>query len=111
MKIWLDDERPAPDGWEWAKNHADFLALIQYPPEIDAVSFDHDMGDGWPSGYDSARSLLKRLIEWDLPLPPFTEIHSQNPVGAARIRELLEDYERTYHFNHDEIANFFSSDE
>ena len=48
MKLWIDDERPAPYGWTPATSFDDAKALLQdaiLNRTLDAVSFDHDLGD------------------------------------------------------------------
>jgi hypothetical protein len=59
------------------------------------ISFDHDLGDNIPTGYD----LAKWLVDTDLDsgfMPDNFEflIHSANPVGAANIQGLLTCYLR-----------------
>jgi hypothetical protein len=52
MKIWLDDERPAPKGWTWVKDGRDCIGLLaglqtdpQQRHELTHMSFDHDLAD------------------------------------------------------------------
>lgn len=56
MKLWIDDIRPAPDGWVWAKtlDSALRLYLMEAP---DVISFDHDLGG------DETSMPLAKLIE------------------------------------------------
>lgn len=44
MKLWLDDERPAPDGWQWVKT-ADEAIYALRDNLITHMSFDHDLAD------------------------------------------------------------------
>lgn len=54
---------------------------------FDIVSFDHDLGEGEPSGLDCARFMLAHLAPESL--PTMCIVHSQNPVGAmALVQEL-----------------------
>lgn len=47
MKLWLDDERPAPEGWYWVKTAAAAIACLldQGDDPITHMSFDHDLAD------------------------------------------------------------------
>lgn len=47
MKLWLDDERPAPEGWYWVKTAAAAVACLldQADDPITHMSFDHDLAD------------------------------------------------------------------
>lgn len=57
------------------------------------ISFDHDLGDGEPTGKDIANW----LIEYDLDhrtMPPDFQfyVHSRNPVGKQNIESILKSY-------------------
>lgn len=63
MKLWLDDERPAPEGWVWAKTANEAIHLLESMRsaplhqelwdhqgmsdfwKISHMSFDHDLAD------------------------------------------------------------------
>lgn len=83
-KLWLDDERPAPEGWEWVKDANEAYTIIRSGVVTEA-SLDHDLGNEPYTGY-----WLLHRIERDkfagIPynLPTFT-IHSANPVGRKNM--------------------------
>lgn len=114
MKLWLDDVRRAPEGWEWAKTVADAKRFLEIDI-VDECSLDHDLGacaacmDGktdeeWftlvgqgqamphcdhvGTGYDLCLWMAE-TGHWP-PLPP--KVHSLNPVGAARMRGVITRY-------------------
>lgn len=61
MKLWLDDERPAPEGWTWVKTVTDCLFhLLQF--EVTDLSLDNDLG--LPGLFNEGREVVKRLVEW-----------------------------------------------
>ena len=85
IKYWLDDERPAPEGWIQATSLQEFaLYLAEKPWLPDNVSFDHDLGTGDISGMTCLRLLEKVDKE------RFTTVsfHTANPVG----RENMESF-------------------
>jgi hypothetical protein len=43
VRLWLDDVRPAPDGWTWCRSTADAKVLMQAGP-VEEMSLDHDLG-------------------------------------------------------------------
>lgn len=90
LKIWVDDLRPAPEGYEWCKNFRSAIATIicfaLYEGGIDILDLDHDLGDG-QSGYDIA----KYLVENDINIGTI-RVHSMNPVGKKNIEQLLTRY-------------------
>lgn len=45
IRLWIDDVRLPPAGWEWAKTSEEAMQLITNEDiEISEVSFDHDLG-------------------------------------------------------------------
>lgn len=98
-KLFVDDERfPPNDGGNWsiARDICDVESLIVSKGSPEFISFDHDLGDHTPTGFDIA----KQLVEWDMDHPNLFKfphnfdfyVHSQNPVGAVNIRRYLNNY-------------------
>src|SRR4051812_6687812 len=56
MKLWLDDERPEPQGFVRARTSEEAITLLlTHRGEIEILSLDHDLG-GEDTGY--------RVISW-----------------------------------------------
>ncbi len=93
MKLWLDDLRPVPYGYEGAKSVNEAKKLIQEAEhngiEIEALDLDHDLGDYADQGGDAIR-LLDWLAERGTFYP--VEIHTVNPVGRANMERILARY-------------------
>lgn len=94
IKIWIDDVRPAPEGYVWCKSVNDAITEIiydelniEYEGEIYLISLDHDAGDYASDGGDYIR-LLDWLEETGRNYP--IHIHSMNPVGIANMRRIIE---------------------
>ena len=94
MKIWLDDERPMPDGFDvHARTFDEAISFIENN-DVELISFDHDLGaEENGTGYDvanwiEAEAYLGMLpkIEW--------RIHSGNPVGRDNIRRAMENADK-----------------
>lgn len=96
-KIFIDDERfPNEEGSIFiVRNMFEFKHVIsnrKYFPMF--VTFDHDLGEGEPTGYD----ICKLMTELDLdnicnfPKGFEFDVHSQNPVGKRNIEQLLNGY-------------------
>lgn len=92
MKIYLDDVRPTPIGWTAAKNFSEFKALIdgaqQSGEPIEAVSFDNDLGEGEPEGYDVTKWLAEHHPECIVGEGILT-VHSANPVARQAIEGFI----------------------
>ena len=84
MKIYLDDVRPAPDGWILARWPSEVIDYIK-TGKVTHVSLDHDLGDDSKgTGYDVLTYLEGQARAYDGPLPTIF-IHTANPVARARM--------------------------
>lgn len=96
MRLWVDDVRPAPEGYVWCKEVLDTIGLIESvePPyyffgeneRIELIDIDHDAGVYSAFGGDYIR-LLDWLEETGRNYP--IRIHSANPVGVANMRRII----------------------
>ena len=111
MKIWLDDCRPAPEGYVWVKTVDEAIFEIERRNRefdvcwkhyifgwcdreklekridiwrIDEISCDNDLGENEHEGY--------KLLDWleatsrNYPI----HIHTANPVARERMRAIIE---------------------
>ena len=89
MKLWIDDWRPAPQGYIWAKSvkqaKLDILDREELAP-FEMLDLDHDAGDYVKDGGDYIK-LLDWLEETGRNYP--IRIHSQNPVGVQNMRAII----------------------
>lgn len=93
MKIWLDDLRPAPEGWTWIKTVAEAIHLLE-TETVEEISLDHDLGDrGEPeqTGYDVTLHMAARAFEGKS-VPGLVRIHSANSVGCERMEGVIRRY-------------------
>lgn len=110
MKLWVDDIRPAPDGYIWCKSvdeakeeivHIEFCQTLnelseKYKPlinndgkdhTVELIDIDHDAGDYANDGGDYIK-LLDWLEATDRNYP--IHIHSMNTVGVQNMRAIIE---------------------
>ena len=85
MKIWLDDNRPAPDGWIWVKTAGDAVGYLAMGTVTD-ISLDNDLGDinVVGDGYMVAQYIEEQAYIGGLP-PLNIIVHTQNPVQGAKM--------------------------
>lgn len=100
MKLWIDDVRPAPEGYVWCKSVNEAIKAIVDTEEyakiprmfdcnfsITLLNIDHDAGDYVFDGGDYIK-----LLDWleetgrDYPI----HIHSQNIVGVENMRAIIQ---------------------
>lgn len=98
MKLWIDDVRPAPEGYMWVKTVNDAIRYIRIYGDyidfdntlvdcIELIDIDHDAGDYARYGGDYIK-LLDWLEETGRSYP--IRIHSKNPVGIANMRAIIQ---------------------
>jgi hypothetical protein len=89
MNLWVDDIRPAPKGWIWAKSYKAAMRLLnQYDWDFDIISLDHDLG-GEKTGYDILCAIEARAEEYQN-YKPFVGVHTANPVAAQKMIMVAE---------------------
>ena len=114
MKLWIDDVRPAPEGYVWCKSVNEAIEFFKrrdkavrrleryaydiFPEdkefldiamdyEIELIDIDYDAGDYVSDGGDYIK-----LLDWleatgrNYPI----RIHSANPVGVQNMRRIIK---------------------
>lgn len=91
MKLWIDDLRPAPEGWQWARSVNEAKEMLLDAENrgilVELMDLDHDAGDYAGQGGDYIR-LLDWLEETGRSYP--LRIHSFNPVGRENMLRIAE---------------------
>lgn len=89
MKIYLDDERFAPEGWDLIRHPGDCIALINEAwGEVEELSLDHDLGPDVMTGYDVLCWIEEQIVVHNR--PPFpVSLHTANPIGRQRMNLVL----------------------
>ena len=105
MKLWIDDVRPAPEGYVWCKTVNDAMDSIVLREKwnglpwvygtddneiirpYELIDIDHDAGDYVQYGGDYIK-LLDWLEETGRSYP--IRIHSMNVVGVQNMRAIIE---------------------
>lgn len=112
ISLWLDDVRPAPDGWTRVKtvDEAKFYLSLE-DGRVQRASLDHDLGacedctavehtvpygNPWNgcmpncshfgTGYDLV-CWMEETGHWPIEKPV---VHSMNPEGARRMRQVID---------------------
>ncbi|TCJ16910.1 hypothetical protein E0L93_09415 [Rubrobacter taiwanensis] len=88
MRVWLDDLRPAPGGWEWARTVEEAIISLLSENEVKEMSLDHDLGEGIEEGY----ALCLWMAEHGVWPTRRIAVHSANPPGAERMCGVIERY-------------------
>lgn len=97
MKVFVDDIRKCPEGWELARTNTDALRMLATQP-VEEISIDHDM-----CFLDRKKHILEMAAETFKPVvyylavmpkdrrPQKIVLHSANPVGAHEMMRILQD--------------------
>ena len=95
MKLWIDDVRPAPEGYIWSKSVNQAKTAIKtyelnYYDYGVLIDIDHDAGAEVTDGGDYIK-LLDWLEANNIVNEKFTfHIHSMNPVGIQNMRAIIQ---------------------
>ena len=93
MKLYVDDERTAPEGWEQAYNYKQAIEYLENN-EVTHLSLDHDLGSSLgATGYDIMKWIEFQVFTEDFPLPEIT-FHTANPTGRENMQRALDSIKR-----------------
>ena len=93
IKIWLDDERPAPEGYVHCHSVNEVINRINQSEidkvYIDLLDLDHDLGDYAKDGGDGIK-----LVDWLAETKKFypIKLHTMNPVGRENMQREIDRY-------------------
>jgi hypothetical protein len=85
MRLWVDDERSAPEGWFVAETSQGAIAFLQDYLDghvfgvLEEISLDHDLG-----GDDTGMKVLDWMVEHNV-WPKTLTIHTSNPPARQRM--------------------------
>ena len=85
--LWLDDCRPAPDGWTWCKTVPEAMILLA-TDKVFQASLDHDLGLHMPTGYDLCLWMAE-TGHWPN-ITPY--VHSNNAMYSGKMSRLIWRY-------------------
>jgi hypothetical protein len=98
MKIWVDDVRPAPEGYVWCKSVREVKdtilvlelhATVHESNRVELIDLDYDSGDYEKDGGPYIK-LMDWLVERETLYP--LAFHSQNCVGMENMKRMYRRY-------------------
>ena len=93
MKVWLDDMRPAPEGWThilWPQEAVELLVK----GNVTHISLDHDLGDdAHGTGYDVLLWIEQATMMSSF-RPPMMAVHSANVSARQKMLAAIAKIER-----------------
>lgn len=94
MKLFVDDERPAPEGWTLAKTSREALTILNLAHRADtpleAISLDHDLSTVMYED-DTTKPVMYWMCEnewW----PNELYVHTANPCGEEWLVGMAKRY-------------------
>ena len=89
MKLYLDDEREAPEGWVRVRRPGEAIRLLK-AGGVSELSLDHDLGnERRGTGYDVVLWIEKAVATSGF-VPPMMTVHSSNASARAKMEAGLE---------------------
>jgi hypothetical protein len=90
MKLYLDDERIAPDGWVQVRWPDKTIKLLKGGC-VTHLSLDHDLGDDQRgTGYDVLLWIEQEVASHKFTPPAKIDVHSANPAARKRMLAAIE---------------------
>lgn len=84
MKLYLDDERKTPEGWERAYHVHEVIEKLK-TGKVEMLSLDNDLGSGEPEGYEAICWIEKEVFTNPSFVPPTILIHTANRAAKDRM--------------------------
>lgn len=107
FRLFVDDEREAPEGWTPAMTVSNALTMLELlrvnrNAEFTAVSLDYDLGFGNEFDYETGFEALTTIpiLQWMAEKnfwPTEIYVHSANQDGEEILLDALEQYGKTTH--------------
>ena len=89
MKLYLDDEREAPEGWVRVRRPGEAIRLLK-AGGVSELSLDHDLGnERRGTGYDVVLWIEKAVATSGF-VPPMMTVHSSNASARAQMEAGLD---------------------
>ena len=93
MKVYLDDERPTPEGWVSVRWPEEAISLLE-GGQVTDLSLDHDLGDdAHGTGYDVLLWLEEAVATRGF-MPPRVRVHSANSSARQKMELAIARIER-----------------
>jgi hypothetical protein len=91
---WKDQAMYRDAEWIIARNWYDVLEIVITMGLPSIISFDHDLGDNTPTGYDIAKRLSELIMNAKYEIPENFQfyVHSKNPVGKQNIENYMNNF-------------------
>lgn len=92
IQLWVDDQRSPPSEFNaHAETYGEAIKYLE-SGKVVAISLDHDLGEE-KTGYDVARWIEEKAFQGVIPRIRWS-VHSENPVGRARIAQALHNADK-----------------
>jgi hypothetical protein len=92
VKLFVDDLRDPPEGWEVARTSREAVALLK-SGQVTELSLEHDFHKHDFHSGNTTRPIVIWMIIHDV-WPEIVRCHTTNPVGREWIERMISRYKR-----------------
>jgi hypothetical protein len=93
MRIYMDDARTTPTGWDRTYTVEETIAKLE-TRQVTDLSLDNDLGEGQQEGY-KVLDWLEETVYFDMTFPiPMVTVHSSNASRVEYMHRVLSSIER-----------------
>ncbi len=109
MKVFLDDERTAPDGWVQVRWPDEAIELLK-SGDVDELSLDHDLGDDdRGTGYTVLLWLEEQVLVHGMQPPKKIVVHSANTSARQKMEAAIKVISE-HELPHSPVGIFYDSE-
>lgn len=95
MKIYLDDERATPSGWQRTYWPDEVIALLKDPTnQVEEISLDHDLGDDERGTGYHVLLWIEEAVATQGFKPPKLGVHSANSSARAKMEQAIDQIQK-----------------
>ena len=101
INIYLDDERPTPEGWLRANNVSECISLLtEHRDNVEILSLDWYLGWDAPHG-DEVLTWLEAQFEAGYSIPKFIYVHTASAEHSRLMRFRANALRRAHRAKHE----------
>ena len=90
MKLWVDDEREAPEGWTWVRTSEEAITHLANRM-VTEMSLDYTLANKPNGDWDDGAQVLAWLEDHREDMPTTIVAHSGSSSGCALLERMIKE--------------------
>lgn len=102
MKVFMDDQRDAPEGWTLARDTDEVVRLLK-TGEVTELSLDYHMGVGDANGMDVLGYIEHWVYAGEMENLPTMKPHTSDGIHAVRMKQRINRIKEKHHLRYNVV--------